>query len=111
MPRRMAPAALMAAGFESYDVDFRRATRIYYLTDGDSLVLTTHRVETPVAAAFDAVPIKAAIRASLAGLLGLDAGAVNVKAKTGERVGHVGRGEAIACQTVVLIEPASGSMN
>ena len=51
-------------------------------------------------------PVKAAIRDSLAGLLGLDAGAVNVKAKTGERVGHVGRAEAIACQAVALIDRA-----
>jgi 2-C-methyl-D-erythritol 2,4-cyclodiphosphate synthase len=49
-------------------------------------------------------PLKAAIRQSLAGLLGLPEGAVNVKAKTGERVGHIGRAEAIACQAVALIE-------
>ena len=49
-------------------------------------------------------PVKADIRRSLAELLGMDAGAVNVKAKTGERVGHIGRAEAIACQAVVLIE-------
>ena len=36
-------------------------------------------------------------------------GAVNVKAKTGEHVGPVGRGEAIACEAVVLIEPCRGS--
>ncbi len=50
---------------------------------------------------------KPAIRARLAELLGLDASAVNVKAKTGERVGPVGRGEAIECQAVVLIETAN----
>ncbi len=49
-------------------------------------------------------PVKAAIRANLAKLLGLSPEAVNVKAKTGERVGHIGRAEAIACQAVVLIE-------
>ena len=49
-------------------------------------------------------PVKAAIRASLAGLIGLPEDAVNVKAKTGERVGHIGRGEAIGCHAVVLIE-------
>ena len=52
-------------------------------------------------------PVKAAIRDSLAGLLGIDAGAVNVKAKTGERVGPVGRAEAIACEAVVLIDRAA----
>ena len=49
-------------------------------------------------------PIKADIRDNLALLLGVDAGAVNVKAKTGERVGHIGRAEALACQVVALIE-------
>jgi 2-C-methyl-D-erythritol 2,4-cyclodiphosphate synthase len=49
-------------------------------------------------------PIKDGIRKNLAGLLGLDAGAVNVKAKTGENVGAIGRAEAISCQAVVLIE-------
>jgi 2-C-methyl-D-erythritol 2,4-cyclodiphosphate synthase len=29
---------------------------------------------------------------------------VNVKAKTGERVGHIGRSEAIGCHAVVLVE-------
>jgi 2-C-methyl-D-erythritol 2,4-cyclodiphosphate synthase len=49
-------------------------------------------------------PVKADVRRSLAGLLGVDATAVNVKAKTGEKVGHIGRAEAIACQAVALID-------
>lgn len=49
-------------------------------------------------------PIKASIRKNLASLLGLDTGAVNVKAKTGENVGAIGRAEAMGCQAVVLIE-------
>jgi 2-C-methyl-D-erythritol 2,4-cyclodiphosphate synthase len=49
---------------------------------------------------------KATIRANLASLLGLSDTAVNVKAKTGEHVGPIGRGEAIACHAVVLIERA-----
>ena len=50
---------------------------------------------------------KGAMRSNLAGLLGLDPSAVNIKAKTGEHVGPIGRGEAIACEAVVLLEPAS----
>ena len=53
---------LMEAGFEGYAIDFRRATAIYYLPDGDSVALEAHRIETPVAARFDAEPIQAAIR-------------------------------------------------
>ena len=49
-------------------------------------------------------PFKADIRRSLAEKLGIEFEAVNVKAKTGERVGHIGRAEAIACQVVVLID-------
>jgi 2-C-methyl-D-erythritol 2,4-cyclodiphosphate synthase len=49
-------------------------------------------------------PVKATIRANLAGFLGLDLDSVNVKAKTGERVGHIGRAEAIACMVVVLLD-------
>ncbi len=48
--------------------------------------------------------VKAAIRTSIAELVGLPADAVNVKAKTGERVGHIGRGEALGCHAVVLIQ-------
>jgi 2-C-methyl-D-erythritol 2,4-cyclodiphosphate synthase len=49
-------------------------------------------------------PLKAQIRRRLAELLALDPAAVNVKAKTGEGVGAIGRAEAIGCQAVVLIE-------
>ena len=47
---------------------------------------------------------KASIRSNLAGLLRLPVTAVNVKAKTGEHVGPIGRAEAISCHAVVLIE-------
>jgi 2-C-methyl-D-erythritol 2,4-cyclodiphosphate synthase len=49
-------------------------------------------------------PVKQAIRENLGRLLEMANDTVNVKAKTGEYVGHIGRGEAIACQTVVLID-------
>ncbi len=49
-------------------------------------------------------PLKAQIRERIAALVGLPIDAVNVKAKTGEKVGHIGRSEAIGCHAVVLIE-------
>ncbi|BBE71326.1 DUF1398 domain-containing protein [Oharaeibacter diazotrophicus] len=55
-------ATLAAAGFESYAVDFRRATATYYLPDGDSIALPSLRVEEPVAAMFDTARVRAAIR-------------------------------------------------
>ncbi len=49
-------------------------------------------------------PLKARIRHNLAQLLGLNLDFVNVKAKTGEKVGHIGRAEALACHVVALID-------
>jgi 2-C-methyl-D-erythritol 2,4-cyclodiphosphate synthase len=51
---------------------------------------------------------RAAIRGSLAACLGVEAERVNVKAATNEGLDAVGRGEAIACSAVVLIESISG---
>lgn len=49
-------------------------------------------------------PYKATMKENLARLLTIEPGSVNIKAKTGEQVGHIGRGEAIGCHAVVLIE-------
>ncbi len=51
------------------------------------------------------LPYKAEIRGNVARLLKVSEQAVNVKAKTGELVGPVGREEAITADAVVLIEP------
>jgi len=55
-------ATLGAAGFESYAVDFRRATAIYYRPDGDSIELQAHKVDAPVTAQLDGAAMQAAIR-------------------------------------------------
>jgi 2-C-methyl-D-erythritol 4-phosphate cytidylyltransferase/2-C-methyl-D-erythritol 2,4-cyclodiphosphate synthase len=49
-------------------------------------------------------PHRESIRARIASLLELDAGAVNLKATTTERLGFLGRGEGLAAQAVVLLE-------
>jgi uncharacterized protein YbcV (DUF1398 family) len=54
--------ALMQEGFESYAIDFRRATATYFLPDGDSVVLRTRRGDQPIAATMDAAAVQAAIR-------------------------------------------------
>ena len=53
---------LMAEGFESYIIDFRRGAATYYLPDGDSVDLSTHKFDVPVSASFDPAPIQAAIK-------------------------------------------------
>ncbi len=45
-----------------------------------------------------------AMRVNLAADLGIDLGHVNVKAKTAERLGAIGRGEGIAAEAVALLE-------
>ena len=49
-------------------------------------------------------PHKARMRDRVAELLGVPPMAVNIKAKTGEGLGSIGRAEAIGCQAVVLID-------
>jgi 2-C-methyl-D-erythritol 2,4-cyclodiphosphate synthase len=49
-------------------------------------------------------PVNVELRESLARLLELPTDAVNVKAKTGESVGPIGREEAISAEAVVLLE-------
>jgi hypothetical protein len=57
---------LMQGGFENYAIDFaidfRRATATYYLPDGDSVVLSTHRSAVPIASALNIATVQTAIR-------------------------------------------------
>lgn len=48
-------------------------------------------------------PYKDAMRHAIAGLLGVSPLNIGIKAKTGEHVGPVGRGEAIEARAVVLL--------
>ncbi len=48
-------------------------------------------------------PVKGQIRRCIAGLLGMDFAAVNVKAKTNEGLGEIGSGEAMAATAVALL--------
>jgi 2-C-methyl-D-erythritol 2,4-cyclodiphosphate synthase len=48
-------------------------------------------------------PYKESIRRRLAELLGLPLDRVNIKAKTSEGMGAIGRSEGIACQALVTI--------
>ena len=49
-------------------------------------------------------PFKGQIKRCVSGLLGIDFGAVNVKAKTNEGFGDIGSGDAIAATAVVLLK-------
>lgn len=60
---------------------------------------------TVIAQAPRIAPHAAAMAAHIAADLGIPASAVNVKAKTSEGLGYLGRGEGIAAEAVALIEP------
>ena len=51
-----------------------------------------------------------AMVANIAADLGIDGTCVNVKAKTAEKLGAVGRGEGIAAEAVVLLLPAPANV-
>jgi len=48
-------------------------------------------------------PFKMAMRQTLAKMLGLEVGAVSIKAKTNEALGDIGAGRAVACQAIVTL--------
>ena len=60
---------------------------------------------TIVAQAPKMAPHIPAMEANIAADLGLQKSAVNIKAKTTERLGFTGRGEGIAAEAVALIKP------
>jgi 2-C-methyl-D-erythritol 2,4-cyclodiphosphate synthase len=62
---------------------------------------------TIIAQAPRMAPYIGAMRENIAADAGIDVGAVNVKAKTSEKLGFIGRGEGIAAEAVVLIAPAA----
>jgi 2-C-methyl-D-erythritol 2,4-cyclodiphosphate synthase len=54
-------------------------------------------------------PYVEAMRENIAGVLGIDAGCVSVKAKTGEGLDAVGQGLAVTAQAAVLMESNQGA--
>lgn len=54
--------ALMEAGFESYDVDYRRGTSTYFHPSGESVQLALPKSATPVAPEFHANDVERAVR-------------------------------------------------
>lgn len=64
---------------------------------------------TIIAQAPKMAPHISAMRANIAADLGMQAGDVNIKAKTAEKLGFVGRGEGIVAEAVTLISRAAAA--
>ena len=70
----------------------------------DSGLRITNVDSTIIAQAPKMAPHIARMTANIAADLGIDATRVNVKAKTTEKLGSIGRGEGIAAEAIVLLE-------
>jgi len=61
---------MMAASVESYHTDMLRAERTFYMPDGESYVVPTHRAAATPARDFVPAGVEAAIRATQSGRIG-----------------------------------------
>lgn len=58
---------LLAGGFESYAVDYRRHAQTFYRPDGDTIDLAMPQAAGPVGEHFDATAVEALVRLAQAG--------------------------------------------
>jgi 2-C-methyl-D-erythritol 2,4-cyclodiphosphate synthase len=65
---------------------------------------------TIIAQAPKMAPHVAKMREHIAADLGIETACVNVKAKTAERLGTLGRGEGIACEAIALVTSTAGRL-
>ena len=98
--------------FPDTDARFKGVDSMHLLREVVALlhergVLVGHVDTTVVMERPKLAPHRDAIRASLAGALGVTEAQVNVKASTGEGMGFVGRGEGVAALAVATIRSAS----
>ncbi|MCG3179623.1 MAG: 2-C-methyl-D-erythritol 2,4-cyclodiphosphate synthase [Phycisphaerae bacterium] len=110
-------AMLGAAGLDDIGQQFPDTDPAYAGVDSRELVKRT--LELVVEAGYRPIQVdvvivaeqpklagyKVLMRSALAGLLGLGVTDVNVKAKTAERLGEIGRLQAMSCTAVTLLVP------
>ena len=94
--------------FPDSDAAFKNADSMLLLAQAHELVLGAGFVlvnidSTVIAQAPRLAPYIPAMRERIAACLGIEAGCVNVKAKTAEKMGPVGEGAAIEARAVCLL--------
>jgi 2-C-methyl-D-erythritol 2,4-cyclodiphosphate synthase len=88
------------------DIDSRKLLReVARLIEAEHLKVVNVDA-TVIAQAPRLAPHVAAMRANLAADLDIAPGVVNIKAKTTEKLGFVGRGEGIAAEAIALLDSA-----
>jgi 2-C-methyl-D-erythritol 2,4-cyclodiphosphate synthase len=88
------------------DIDSRKLLReVARLIEAEHLKVVNVDA-TVIAQAPRLAPHVAAMRANLAADLGIAPSVVNIKAKTTEKLGFVGRGEGIAAEAIALLDSA-----
>jgi uncharacterized protein YbcV (DUF1398 family) len=80
---------LIGGGFESYTVDYRRATTTYYLPTGESVELAAHRIDQAVGEVFDTTALAGAIREAQILAAGYTYKGFSAKAKVAGCVGYM----------------------
>lgn len=100
--------------FPDNDQRFHRADSRIFLQEAVSMARTLgwHIINvdsTVIAQMPKLAPYTRAMRETIALDLGIDVAAVNVKAKTNEKLGYLGRGEAIEAQAVCLLAKPTAS--
>ncbi len=99
--------------FKDTDPQWRGADSALFVTSVCAMLraraLTVLNADlTLIAQAPKLAPHRAAMRARIAALLGVEPECVNLKATTTEALGFLGRAEGIAAQAVVLLERSRG---
>ena len=86
---------------DARSIDLLRRTVAFVNAQGYRIVNVD---STVIAQAPRLAPHVEALRSSLAGALGVEAGAVSVKAKSADHLGAIGRGEGIAALAIDLLD-------
>jgi uncharacterized protein YbcV (DUF1398 family) len=81
--------ALIEAGFEGYDVDYRRGTSTYYLPTGESVQFALPTSDTKVAPEFRADDVERAVREAQNKVPGYTYAGFCAKAKTAGCAGYM----------------------
>ncbi|MBV9497350.1 MAG: DUF1398 domain-containing protein [Acidobacteria bacterium] len=80
---------LIGAGFEGYDVDYRRNTATYFLPDGDSVQLDLPAAHDAVAAELRASVVEEAVREAQTKAPGYTYAGFSAKVKAGGCAGYM----------------------